>query len=49
MHNESSVDRFALSGDGKLVLVLTVEGRLFLRNALDGNQIMEYNAPGDIA
>lgn len=45
--DEVQVDRVALSGDGKRVLILPKSGNLIVRNTQDGNQICEISAHPD--
>lgn len=46
---DSKVEYFALSGDGNRVTVLTTVGKFIVRNAMDGTQVNETNAPGQIS
>lgn len=49
VHNEEKVKEFALSGDGKRVLILTYSDRFVMRDALDGKPILEIGAPVNVS
>lgn len=47
-HGEAEVRRFALSGDGMRILVLTVDGKMSVWNALNGVPTSEIDAAEDV-